>query len=146
MLVHVRLAMGQCSAVSALHVAMRKRGANASRDRRSTRKEHYQLTYFLSIGVSPYLWRLASLLAVKRDQPYSLVLSWLRCNLSFLSIAICHHLPQRSSLLRGAPSTYWSPGPCSQRGTSAPNSINSIKLSFLFLFFILALVAHFCIT
>jgi len=27
--------------------------------------------------------RLASLLAVKRDQPYSLVLSWLRCNLSF---------------------------------------------------------------
>ena len=65
----------------------------------------------------------------------------------FLPIAICHHLPQRRLLLTGAPSTYWSPGPCSQWGTSAPNSINSINLCVFsyFYFFILALVTQFCI-
>ena len=37
----------------------------------------------LTTGASTFYKRLASLLAEKREQPYSITISWLRCTLSF---------------------------------------------------------------
>ena len=42
--------------------------------------------------------RLASLLSIKREQPYSTVMSWLRCRLYFSTSSLCCHGSQRLTL------------------------------------------------
>ena len=41
--------------------------------------------------------RLTSLLSTKRDQPYSLVIAWLRLSPEFFTPEVCHHLPSWST-------------------------------------------------
>ena len=67
--------------------------------------------------------RLASMLATKRDQPYSSTMTWMRCLL--LPPPLGHPMHQRSSLYHWTPhQIHVSLLPHQQRGESAPEYLN----------------------